>query len=149
MCVDEILSHRIYMYDETPITVEIEVFFDGACPWCMQATRILRQRDTRKKIRFTDISSEDFDKTSLGLSWGALLGQIHGRLPDGTLVKGIEVFRQIYTVIGFGRFVLLTRLPGVSHLLNLAYWIFATHRPRITTRCTSETCLSHKGRRNT
>ena len=118
----------------------IEVFFDGECPLCMREIRMLQRRDKHRKIKFTDISSENFDEDSVGISWNNLMDRIHGRRPDGTIVEGIEVFRELYSAIGFGPVVALTRLPGISQILNLGYHLFAKNRLRITGRCTDETC---------
>jgi hypothetical protein len=38
----------------------------------------------------------------MGLTWDDLITRIHGRLPDGRIVEGVEVFRQLYGVVGFG-----------------------------------------------
>lgn len=121
----------------------IEVFFDGECPLCMREIRMLQRRDKHRKIKFTDISSENFDEDSVGISWNNLMDRIHGRRPDGTIVEGIEVFRELYSAIGFGPVVALTRLPGISQILNLGYHLFAKNRLRITGRCTDETCPVH------
>jgi predicted DCC family thiol-disulfide oxidoreductase YuxK len=66
--------------------------------------------------------------------------EIHGRLPDGSLVRGVEVFRRLYGAVGFRRLVRLSRAPGVRHVLDLAYALFARNRLRLTGRCTQESC---------
>ena len=121
----------------------IEVFYDGACPLCMREIRMLQGRDRRQRIRFVDIAADGFDAASLGLSWKTLMGRIHGRLPDGTLVEGVEVFRRLYAAVGFGPLVALTRLPGVRQLLDLAYRVFAKNRLRLTGRCVDGACEIH------
>jgi len=63
------------------------------------------------------------------------MAEIHGRLPDGNWVTGVEVFRQLYTCAGFGPPVLLTRMPLIRNLLDLGYRIFAEHRLQMTGRC--------------
>ncbi len=122
---------------------DIEVFYDGACPLCMREIRMLRGRDRRQRIRFVDIAADSFDAASVGLSWKALMDRIHGRLPDGTLVEGVEVFRRLYAAVGFGPLVALTRLPGVTQLLDLAYHAFAKNRLRLTGRCVDGACELH------
>jgi hypothetical protein len=92
---------------------DIEVFYDGACPLCMREIRMLRGRDRRQRIRFVDIAADGFDAASVGLTWGTLMDRIHGRLPDGTLVEGVEVFRRLYAAVGFGPLVGV-RPPGRS-----------------------------------
>ena len=37
-----------------------------------------------------NISAEDFDPVPLGVSWPMLMERIHARLPDGTLIEGVE-----------------------------------------------------------
>jgi predicted DCC family thiol-disulfide oxidoreductase YuxK len=66
-----------------------------------------------------------------------LLAEIHGRLPDGTWVTGVEVFRRLYAAVGCRRLVALSRCPGLRHALDIAYRVFARNRLRWTGRCTS------------
>lgn len=122
---------------------DVEVFYDGDCPLCMREIRMLQRLDRRKRIGFVDIAAKDFDAAAIGVSWQTLMDRIHGRLPDGTLIQGVEVFRRLYAAVGFGPLVALTRLPGVKQLLDLAYESFAKHRLRLTGRCTSDLCEVH------
>ena len=125
-----------------PMTEQaFEVFFDGQCPLCRREIDMLQRLDRgRGRIACTDIASPTFDPATLGVDREQLMARIHGRLPNGTLVEGVEVFRQLYAAVGFRRAVAATRVPGVSHLLDVAYDIFARNRLRITGRCTDETC---------
>ncbi len=73
------------------------------------------------------------------------MDEIHGRLPakngqPAQWIIGVEVFRQLYSAVGFGLLVWPTRLPGISYALNLGYQVFAKNRLRLTGRCTKETC---------
>jgi predicted DCC family thiol-disulfide oxidoreductase YuxK len=122
---------------------DIEVFYDGACPLCMREIRMLQGRDQRQRIRFVDIAANGFDAASVGLTWETLMDRIHGRLPDGTMVEGVEVFRRLYAAVGFAPLVALTRLPGVKQLLNVAYRAFAKNRLRLTGRCLDGACEIH------
>lgn len=122
---------------------DIEVFYDGACPLCTREIRMLQRLDRRQRIRFVDIAADGFAAGSIGLSWQTLMQRIHGRLPDGTLVEGVEVFRRLYSAVGFKKLVALTRLPVVSQLLDLAYSGFAKNRLRLTGRCVDGACEIH------
>lgn len=118
-----------------------EVFFDGACPLCRREVAALRRLEGgRGRIRFTDIEAPDFDPEAIGRTREELMARIHGRLPDGSLVTGVEVFRRLYAEVGFAPLVALTRLPGVRGLLDAAYSVFARNRLRITGRCTDASC---------
>ena len=101
---------------------------------------MLMRLDRKGRIRFTDIAEPGFDASATGLDHEALMARIHGRTADGELVEGVEVFRQLYAAVGLGPLVALTRLPGVSHLLDAGYRWFARNRLRLTGRCTAESC---------
>ncbi|MBS1151370.1 MAG: hypothetical protein H6Q89_3068 [Myxococcaceae bacterium] len=122
---------------------DFEVFFDGACPLCTREIALLQRLDRRERIRFTDIAAPGFDAGPVGVGWAQLMDRIHGRLPDGTLLEGVEVFRRLYQAVGFGPLVAATRLPGISHLLELAYRRFAKNRLRLTGRCVEGGCALH------
>ena len=69
------------------------------------------------------------------------MAHIRGRLSDGTLIQGVEVFRRLYAAVGFGRAVAVSRLPGISQLLDVGYAVFAKYRLRLTGRCVNaESC---------
>ncbi len=125
------------MHREMPRTFQIEVFYDGDCPLCLREIRFLRFLDRgRGRIRFTDIAAPDFDPAALGTTWEALMRRIHGRLPDGSFVDGVEVFRRLYGAVGFGPLVWLSRARGVRDVLEFAYARFAENRLKWTGRCT-------------
>jgi predicted DCC family thiol-disulfide oxidoreductase YuxK len=123
------------------VSHEIEVFFDGDCPLCVREMRFFTRLDAKRgRIRFIDIMSPDFDESALGIDWPTFMQRIHARLPDGSWITGVEVFRRLYTAVGWGVLVWPTRLPGVSRLLDFAYEKFAKNRFRMTGRCSSESC---------
>jgi predicted DCC family thiol-disulfide oxidoreductase YuxK len=121
--------------------MQVEVFFDGECPICLREIDMLRRKDRgRGRIRFTDIAAPSFDPLPLGKDRAQLMDRIHGRLPDGTWIEGVEVFRRLYAAVGFGPLVALSRLPGISHAADAAYALFAKNRLRLTGRCASGAC---------
>ncbi len=120
----------------------VEVFFDGDCPLCLREIRMLQALDRRGAILCTDIAAPDFDAEALGTDQPTLMASIHGRLPDGTWIEGVEVFRRLYAAVGFGPLVTLTRLPGIAPLLDWAYAKFAANRLRLTGRCTPDGACS-------
>lgn len=116
---------------------DIEVFFDGGCPLCLREVNLLKRWDRKQKIRFTDIDAETFPSANVGKTYDDLMAQMHGRLADGTWVRGVEVFRRMYAAVGFKSLVWLSRWPGISQTLDLGYRVFARHRLRLTGRCTT------------
>ena len=117
---------------------EIDVFFDGDCPICLREIEMLRRRDRFHRIRFTNIASESFDERDHGVSMSELMAEIHARLPDGRWLRGVEVFRRLYAAVGFTWLVRMTRLPGVSQILDYGYRVFARNRLQLTGRCCPE-----------
>lgn len=122
-------------------TWHVEVFYDGACPLCMREIAMLRRRDRKhQRIRFTDISAAEFSAASYGKPRRAFVDRIQGRLPDGTWIEGVEVFRRLYSAVGFAWLIPLTRLPIIRHLLDAAYRVFARNRLKWTGRCDDGAC---------
>lgn len=107
-----------------------EVFYDEQCPLCRREINFIRKRDKKGELKLTDISDPGFDPRSTQKSLDELMREIHGRHSDGTLVTGVEVFRQVYQRIGFGAFVVPTRWKGVRWMMDRMYNLFASLRYR-------------------
>lgn len=126
-------------------THEIEVFFDGGCPLCVREISLIQHWDRRRgRIKFTDIHDPAFDADAVGKTQDDLMAKMHARLPDGTWITGVEVFRRMYAAVGFGPLVWLSRWPGISHMMDLGYTLFARNRLWITGRYESGTCSIHQ-----
>jgi predicted DCC family thiol-disulfide oxidoreductase YuxK len=119
---------------------QFEVFFDGDCPLCRREINFLRHRDKDSLIRFTDIAAPSFDAGIYNMTQEDFMAQIRGRMGDGRFVHGVEVFRQLYSAVGYRRAVRLSRVPGISWLLDQGYRWFAKNRLRLTRRCDSGAC---------
>lgn len=119
----------------------LQAFYDSGCPLCHHEIEMLRRWDRQQAILFTDIDAAGFSAEEYGKTQEELMFHMHARLPDGSWVTGVEVFRQLYSIVGFGAPVWFTRLPLVSHSLNLGYAAFARLRPFLPRRkCATERC---------
>jgi predicted DCC family thiol-disulfide oxidoreductase YuxK len=136
------------MIEEATKPAEIEVFFDGGCPSCLREIDFLKGRDRHGRIKFTDIDAPDFSTESCGKTYDELMAKIYGRLPDGTWITGVEVFRRLYSAFGFTTVLAVTRLPVISQVMNLGYRLFAKNRLRLTGRCAGQTCSVKRYRAN-
>jgi len=95
----------------------------------------LKKRDIENRIRFTDLSSPDYDPAQHGnVSFQRGMRKIRAVLPDQTVVTGVEVFRQTYRAIGLGWVFSITSLPVIGKLADAAYDLWAENRLRITGR---------------
>lgn len=123
---------------------QIRVLYDGDCPLCSREIRFLERRDRgRGRIRFENIAEASFDPGAYGLEARDVAARIHGVLPDGAVIEGVEVFRRAYAAVGLGWLMAPTRWPGFRRLAELAYRIFARNRLRWTGRasvCEAERC---------
>jgi predicted DCC family thiol-disulfide oxidoreductase YuxK len=128
------------------MSCEIRVLYDGECPLCAREVAMLRRLDRgRGRVDFEDIAAPDFDPARHGHTHAELMARIHGVLPDGAVIEGVEVFRRAYAAVGLGWLVAPTRWPILRPLADAAYRWFARNRLRLTGRddCPSERCAVH------
>ncbi len=117
---------------------ELEAFYDGGCPLCLREVKFLKRLDRHSRIQFTDISSPSFKAEEYGKTQQQFMQEMHARLPGGTWITGVEVFRRLYSAIGLRWLIWPSRLPGISHGLDCLYGIFAKRRLSLTGRCQSQ-----------
>jgi predicted DCC family thiol-disulfide oxidoreductase YuxK len=123
---------------------EIEVLYDGECPLCAREVAALRRLDRgRGRLRFADIAAPGFDGSRYGRSRAELMARIHGALPDGRLVEGMDVFRRAYAAVGLGWLLAPTGWPGLRRVADAAYRWFARNRLRLTGRTEVCACDAH------
>lgn len=123
----------------------VEVFFDGECPLCLREIKLLQYLDRkRERIAFTDIATPEFQPAVYDKTMDELMGSIHGRDRNGEWIEGVEVFRQLYSAVGFGWIAKVTALPLVRQFFDWLYGVFARNRLRLTGRpptvCTTDRC---------
>ncbi|MGD9853565.1 MAG: thiol-disulfide oxidoreductase DCC family protein [Planctomycetaceae bacterium] len=125
-----------------PQDYAIEVFYDGDCPLCRREINLLQRLDRHQRLRLTNIAAPDFKAAEYGRTLGELMAEMHGRLPNGEWVTGVETFRRIDAAVGCGWLAAATRLPGVAQLADAAYRLFAHNRLRLTGRCNDQCRVS-------
>ncbi|MHC4217107.1 MAG: thiol-disulfide oxidoreductase DCC family protein [Planctomycetota bacterium] len=118
------------------------MLIDGACPLCRREAALLQRLDRgRGRLVLEDIARPGYEPSDLGRTMDQLMGSIHGVLPDGTIVTGMEVFRRAYAAVGLGWLLAPTGWPGLRPLSDRIYRWFARNRLRITGRW-SDSCTS-------
>ena len=114
---------------------EFTLLYDGACPLCSREIELLRRLDKgRGRLGLVDITDSAFDARAYGSDLDALMSRMHGVLPDGRLVDGVEAFRRAYGAVDRGWLLAWTRLPGLRRVADRAYDWFARNRLRLTGR---------------
>lgn len=113
----------------------VKVLFDGACPLCRREAGLWRRLDGgRGRIALEDISAPDFDPSRYGLTRDEVLNEIHGILPSGEVVRGMETIRRAYQALGLGWLTAPTAWPGLKPVFDSGYHWFSRNRLRVTGR---------------
>jgi predicted DCC family thiol-disulfide oxidoreductase YuxK len=115
---------------------KIKLLYDGQCPLCLREVEFLQKRDAGcGLIAFVDIADDSYTpEENGGISFETAMGRIHALLPDGTIVKNLEVFRRTYEILGLGWIYAATQWPVIGPLANKLYEIWADWRLRLTGR---------------
>ncbi len=58
--------------------------------------------------------------------------RIHAILPDGSIIRDVEVFRHLYEAVGLGWVYAITRYAPVLDAANALYGVWAKYRTQIT-----------------
>ena len=125
---------------------KIKLLFDGACPLCVREVNFLKRKDgDRGLIKFIDIAAEDYDPAdNANIDFETAMGRIHAVLPNGEIVRDVEVFRQIYDILGIGWIYAVTKLPLVGRLADLLYGVWAEYRLLLTGRANLNTIVAQR-----
>ena len=114
---------------------KIDLLYDSECPICMMEVNFLQKRDVQGRIRFTDLSSPDYDPADHGnVTFRQGMRKLRAVLPGGEVVTGVEVFRKTYDAIGLGWIFALTNNPVIGGFADKVYDVWAENRLRITGR---------------
>ena len=114
---------------------EIDLLYDSECPICMMEVKFLQKRDIYGKIKFTDISSANYNSADHGnVEFSEGMRKIRAVLPDNSVVVGVEVFRRTYDAIGLGWVFQATNIPIIGKIADSLYDIWAENRLLITGR---------------
>jgi predicted DCC family thiol-disulfide oxidoreductase YuxK len=82
-----------------------------------------------------------------GVDFEAAMGRIHAILADGTVIQNLEVFRQIYEVLGMGWIYAITRWPVIGPIAEGLYGLWADWRLALTGRPALKTLVAEREQR--
>ena len=134
----------------TAATWKIKLLYDGDCPLCLREVNFLRQKDGgRGLVAFTDIAADDYSpEDNGGIDFATAMGRIHAVRSDGTVIKNVEVFRQVYAALGIGWIYAPTAWPVIGPLVDWAYGVWANWRLAVTGRPSLKTILAERASRS-
>lgn len=130
-------------------TWKIKLLYDGECPLCLREVNFLKKRDAgRGLVELVDIAADDYNPADHGgIDFETAMGRIHALLPDGTIVKNVEVFRRVYEILGMGWVYAITKLPVIGALADVLYGLWADWRLRLTGRPDLATLVAERQQR--
>lgn len=128
---------------------KIELLYDGECPLCLREVDFLKKRDAgRFLVSFVDIADDNYNPEEHGgVDFETAMGRIHALLPDGTVIKNIEVFRRVYEILGMGWIYAITKLPVIGAIADKLYEIWADRRLALSGRPNLETIVKKRQHR--
>jgi predicted DCC family thiol-disulfide oxidoreductase YuxK len=115
---------------------KINLLYDGACPLCLREVSFLQKKDAgRNLVKFTDIAALNYNPAENGgVDFETAMGRIHAVRADGTVVKNIAVFQEVYEALGIGWMYAPTKWPIIGPLVNKIYDLWADQRLAVTGR---------------
>jgi predicted DCC family thiol-disulfide oxidoreductase YuxK len=111
----------------------ITLLYDGLCPLCSREVRLLRRLDRgRGRIGFEDITLASFAPELRGLTMEQVIGSMHAVRADGSIVRGMQVFREAYAAVKspLGWLLAPTGWPVLRPVFDSLYRAFARLRRR-------------------
>jgi len=131
-------------------TWKIKLLYDGLCPLCLREVNFLKRKDgDRGLIKFVDIATDDYDPAdNAGITFEQAMGRIHAVLPNGEILLNVEVFRQIYDILGIGWIYAITKIPLVGKLADTLYGVWADYRLLLTGRADLQTIVTERQKRS-
>jgi predicted DCC family thiol-disulfide oxidoreductase YuxK len=113
-------------------TYPLTLLYEEACPLCKLEIDNLKARNADGKLRFVDVSAPGFDPEAWGVPLADMLEAIHAVKDDGSIVRGVEVFRLAYGAVGLGWITRPTGWPLLKPLFDRAYVHLARNRHRVS-----------------
>ncbi len=103
----------------------IDILYDANCRFLTRTTQFLKRRDHRNRVHLVNMAARKFDAGNFDRSQCELTAGIYARMPDGTLITGLDAFRELGSAVGLRPLILLTQLPVIKSLLNMGYGFLA------------------------
>ncbi|MGF1591409.1 MAG: thiol-disulfide oxidoreductase DCC family protein [Pleurocapsa sp.] len=125
---------------------KIKLLYDGQCPLCVREVNFLTKQDAgRGIVKFVDIASTDYDpQDNEGIDFATAMGRIHAILPNGKIIKNVEVFQQVYEQLGMGWVYAITKVPLIGASANWLYGLWADWRLKLTGRPNIDTIITER-----
>lgn len=113
----------------------LTVLYDGQCPLCQREiahVQGLAQRSADAGLCFVDISAQADTASQYAADRAALLARFHVQRADGSRIDGAAAFTAMWARLpGWRWLARFAQLPGMLHVLEVAYRGFLRIRPQL------------------
>jgi predicted DCC family thiol-disulfide oxidoreductase YuxK len=111
---------------------ELRIFYDGQCPLCTLEINHLRRLDQSGRLDLQDIHQPDFEQRFPHIDRAAADQLLHGELPGGQLIFGLDTTCLAWQIVGKGHWFAFLRWPLIKPLADIGYRVFARYRHPIS-----------------
>lgn len=108
----------------------IKYLYDGDCSMCLSLVSMLRRQDNDQgRIKFVNIASMLYDPSeNEGILYEEAMETIHAIKRDGTLLKGTDALKQLYSAVDLGWAAQFGDWPIISNLVEWVYELLSKLR---------------------
>ncbi|MDP2283741.1 MAG: DUF393 domain-containing protein [Pseudohongiella sp.] len=110
----------------------LRVYYDGLCPLCTKEINHIKRLDKQGLLDMQDINAADFAQRFPHIDAVKADRILHGELPDGRIILGLDVTCMAWALVGKGHWFAFMRWPLIKPVADQVYLYFAKHRHRIS-----------------
>ena len=112
--------------------MKLTMFYDSYCPLCAAEVEQLQSLDQQDRLQFVDIHGERFNSDWPHIDADAANRVLHAQREDGSMLYGLDVSAEVWSMVGRHRWLKLLRLPVIRWFADIAYRLFARYRYTIS-----------------
>ena len=109
---------------------ELILFYDAGCSLCASEITHLKKLDKHQKIAFENIHASDFTEHFPHICQQEADRMLHGQLPDGEVIYGLDVTYLAWALVGKRHWVAILRWPCRDRASSSTHLAIATERSR-------------------
>jgi len=122
----------------------LTLFYDSHCPLCSKEVAWLRSRNNNGYLDFQDIHNEGYNFSEFGLTKTELLTKMHAITTDGSLLTGLDVFAEAYSLVGLPWLAAPLKSKATRPLFNWLYHLFVRYRHYLSWLWSRKVCLDNQ-----
>lgn len=113
---------------------KVTMFHDGECPLCKYEVKMMQKLDTKKAIRWVDISKDKKALDKAGISYEAAMARVHVQDENKKMQTGVLGFLSVWKQLPYYRRIapFIEYVPFLLPIMESAYSLFAKYRLPLT-----------------